>query len=30
MTVESELSRIGISLPRNLLDKFDEIINYRG
>ena len=30
MTVDSELSRIGISLPKNLLDKFDEIINYRG
>lgn len=30
MTMESELSRIGISLPKNLLDKFDEIINYRG
>jgi CopG family nickel-responsive transcriptional regulator len=30
MTMETELSRIGISLPKNLLDKFDEIINYRG
>jgi len=30
MTVDSELSRIGISLPKHLLDKFDEIINYRG
>jgi CopG family nickel-responsive transcriptional regulator len=30
MTVENELSRIGISLPKNLLDKFEEIINYRG
>lgn len=30
MTIENELSRIGISLPKNLLDKFDEIINYRG
>ena len=27
---ESELSRIGISLPKNLLDKFDEIIGLRG
>ncbi len=30
MTIDNELSRIGISLPKNLLDKFDEIINYRG
>lgn len=30
METESDLSRIGISLPKNLLDKFDEIINYRG
>lgn len=30
MTTDTELSRIGISLPRNLLDRFDEIINYRG
>ncbi len=30
MTIDTELSRIGISLPKNLLDKFDEIINYRG
>ncbi len=30
MTNESDLSRIGISLPKNLLDKFDEILNYRG
>lgn len=30
MTLESELSRIGISLPKNLLDRFDEIINARG
>ncbi len=30
MTVDTELSRIGISLPKNLLDKFDEIITYRG
>jgi CopG family nickel-responsive transcriptional regulator len=28
--METELSRIGISLPKNLLDKFDEIINARG
>ena len=28
--MDSELSRIGISLPANLLDKFDEIINQRG
>jgi len=30
MTFENDLSRIGISLPKNLLDKFDEIINARG
>ncbi|HUW85404.1 MAG TPA: nickel-responsive transcriptional regulator NikR [Methanoregula sp.] len=30
MTMENDLSRIGISLPSNLLDKFDEIINQRG
>lgn len=30
MTIDTELSRIGISLPKHLLDKFDEIINYRG
>jgi CopG family nickel-responsive transcriptional regulator len=30
MSIDTELSRIGISLPKNLLDKFDEIINYRG
>jgi CopG family nickel-responsive transcriptional regulator len=30
MTLDTELSRIGISLPKNLLDRFDEIINYRG
>lgn len=30
MTTDNELSRIGISLPKNLLDNFDEIINYRG
>ena len=30
MTIESELSRIGISLPKHLLDQFDQIINYRG
>ena len=30
MNLESDLSRIGISLPKHLLDKFDEIINARG
>jgi CopG family nickel-responsive transcriptional regulator len=30
MTMDSDLSRIGISLPTNLLEKFDEIINQRG
>jgi CopG family nickel-responsive transcriptional regulator len=30
MTIDSELSRIGISLPKHLLDQFDQIINYRG
>ncbi|MDK2974993.1 MAG: CopG family transcriptional regulator, nickel-responsive regulator [Methanofollis sp.] len=30
MNPESELSRIGISLPKNLLDKFDTIIGVRG
>ena len=30
MTGDSELSRIGISLPKSLLDKFDDIINMRG
>lgn len=30
MTNETDLSRIGISLPKNLLDKFDEILRYRG
>jgi CopG family nickel-responsive transcriptional regulator len=30
MTHESDLSRIGISLPKNLLDKFDTILEYRG
>jgi CopG family nickel-responsive transcriptional regulator len=30
MNPESELSRIGISLPKNLLDKFDAIISARG
>jgi Predicted transcriptional regulators containing the CopG/Arc/MetJ DNA-binding domain and a metal-binding domain len=30
MTIETDLSRIGISLPKNLLDRFDEIINARG
>ncbi|MDN7025048.1 nickel-responsive transcriptional regulator NikR [Methanoculleus sp. FWC-SCC1] len=30
MTSETELSRIGISLPKNLLDKFDDILKLRG
>lgn len=30
MVGDSELSRIGISLPQNLLDKFDGIIGLRG
>lgn len=30
MTGDAELSRIGISLPKNLLDKFDEILTLRG
>lgn len=30
MTTDTDLSRIGISLPKNLLDKFDEILKYRG
>jgi CopG family transcriptional regulator, nickel-responsive regulator len=30
MTMNNELSRIGISLPNHLLERFDEIINYRG
>jgi CopG family nickel-responsive transcriptional regulator len=30
MTIDNELSRIGISLPKHLLDQFDQIINYRG
>ncbi|HEX3001426.1 MAG TPA: nickel-responsive transcriptional regulator NikR [Methanoregula sp.] len=30
MAMEDDLSRIGISLPKNLLDRFDEILNYRG
>jgi len=30
MPMETELSRIGISLPKNLLDRFDEIITVRG
>jgi len=28
--MEQDLSRIGVSLPENLLGKFDEIINKRG
>ncbi|MFA5330840.1 MAG: nickel-responsive transcriptional regulator NikR [Methanoregula sp.] len=30
MTPEEELSRIGISLPKNLLERFDQILEYRG
>lgn len=30
MTPEEELSRVGISLPKNLLDRFDQILEYRG
>lgn len=30
MVNETDLSRIGISLPKNLLDKFDEILTLRG
>jgi Predicted transcriptional regulators containing the CopG/Arc/MetJ DNA-binding domain and a metal-binding domain len=30
MNAEDDLSRIGISLPKSLLDKFDEILNHRG
>jgi CopG family nickel-responsive transcriptional regulator len=30
MTMDDDLSRIGISLPKNLLDRFDEILNARG
>lgn len=30
MTGDSDLSRIGVSLPENLLQKFDSIINKRG
>ncbi len=30
MANESDLSRIGISLPKSLLDKFDEILELRG
>jgi len=30
MSHESDLSRIGISLPKNLLDRFDTILEYRG
>ena len=28
--MEDDISRIGISLPKNLLGHFDEILNYRG
>jgi len=27
---EDDLSRVGISLPKNLLDKFDEVLDLRG
>lgn len=30
MNEESDLSRVGISLPRHLLEQFDKIINARG
>ena len=30
MSGDTELSRIGISLPKNLLDRFDEILSLRG
>jgi len=30
MVMDDDLSRIGISLPKNLLDRFDEILNFRG
>ncbi|PKL64619.1 MAG: nickel-responsive transcriptional regulator NikR [Methanomicrobiales archaeon HGW-Methanomicrobiales-3] len=30
MPMDDDLSRIGISLPKNLLDRFDEILNHRG
>jgi CopG family transcriptional regulator, nickel-responsive regulator len=30
MTMDDDLSRIGISLPKNLLNRFDEILNFRG
>jgi CopG family nickel-responsive transcriptional regulator len=30
MIRDDDLSRIGISLPKNLLDRFDEILNCRG
>lgn len=30
MVNDTDLSRIGISLPKNLLDKFDEILTLRG
>ena len=29
MTSDDELSRIGVSLPKNLLDQFDEILDFR-
>ena len=30
LLLDDDLSRIGISLPKNLLDRFDEILNFRG
>jgi len=30
MNQEDDLSRIGISLPKNLLDRFDEVLEFRG
>ncbi|MEA2035602.1 MAG: nickel-responsive transcriptional regulator NikR [Euryarchaeota archaeon] len=30
MTHDNDLSRIGISLPKNLLEKFDDILEFRG
>jgi len=30
MNADDDLSRIGISLPKSLLDKFDDILNHRG
>jgi len=30
MIADDDLSRIGISLPKNLLARFDEVLDYRG